>query len=49
MLEAVDKPFLVKKPGGIYDPEVPETVARRVEGVGPVGWRMAIEEVMSGV
>lgn len=49
MFEVVDKPYLVQKPDGGYDPDVPETVARRVEGIGPTGWRMAIEEVMSSV
>ena len=47
MLEFVDKPFIVKRPDGSYDPDIPDTVARRVEGIGPAGWRLAIEEVMS--
>ena len=47
MLKFVDKPYIVKRPDGSYDPDIPETVARRVEGIGPAGWRMAIEEVMS--
>jgi mannosyl-3-phosphoglycerate phosphatase len=47
MLEAVDKPFLVQKPDGSYDPNIPEGAARRVAGIGPRGWRMVIEEVMA--
>ena len=47
MLQAVDMPFLVQKPDGTYDPLVPENAARRVAGVGPSGWRSAIEEVMT--
>lgn len=47
MLEAVDKPFIVRKPDGSYDPDIPEKAARRVDGIGPAGWRMAIEEVMA--
>ena len=47
MFEAVDLAFLVQKPDGTYDSLVPEQAARRVRGVGPNGWRAAIEEVMT--
>ncbi len=47
MLEVVDRPFLVQKPDGSYDPDIPEGAARRVAGLGPRGWRMVIEEVMA--
>lgn len=46
LLEAVDTAYLVQKPGGGYDPQIPQSAARRVAGIGPYGWRRAIEEVM---
>lgn len=49
MFEAVDLPFLVQKPDGTYDSLVPENAASRVRGIGPGGWRAAIEEVMTRV
>ncbi|MDF1536862.1 MAG: HAD-IIB family hydrolase [bacterium] len=48
MLEAVDRPFVVQKPDGSYDPDIPAGAAHRVDGIGPKGWRMAIEEIMAG-
>jgi mannosyl-3-phosphoglycerate phosphatase len=47
MLQSVDMPFLVQKPDGSYDPLIPEEAARRVNGVGPSGWRAAVERVMT--
>jgi mannosyl-3-phosphoglycerate phosphatase len=47
MFQAVDMAFLVQKPDGTYDPLIPESAARRVSGVGPRGWRAAVEEVMA--
>jgi mannosyl-3-phosphoglycerate phosphatase len=47
MFQVVDMAFLVQKPDGSYDPLIPEGAARRVSGVGPGGWRVAVEEVMS--
>jgi mannosyl-3-phosphoglycerate phosphatase len=42
LLAAVDRPYLVQKPGGVWEPmEVPGLV--RVPAVGPVGWRTVIE------
>ncbi|MDF1526504.1 MAG: HAD-IIB family hydrolase [bacterium] len=46
MFTSVDMPFLVQKPDGTYDPLVPEDAACRVSGVGPRGWRIAVERVM---
>ncbi len=46
MLQAVDKGYLVRKPDGTYDPEVPETAASRVQGIGPKGFRAVIEEII---
>lgn len=46
LLAAVDRPYLVQKPGGAWEPlDVPGLV--RVRAVGPVGWRAVVEEVMS--
>lgn len=47
MFQAVDMAFLVQKPDGTYDPLIPEDAASRVSGVGPNGWRAAVEEVMT--
>jgi len=47
MFQAVDRAFLVQKPDGSYDPQVPEDAARRIQGIGPRGWRAAVEEVMA--
>lgn len=46
MFEAVDRAYLVQKPDGTYDSLVPEEGVIRVSGVGPQGWRAAVEEVM---
>jgi len=47
LFKAVELAFLVQKPDGTYDPLVPADAARRVKGVGPRGWRAAVEEVMT--
>jgi len=47
MFQSVDMPFLVQKPDGTYDPLIPENAACRVDGVGPRGWRAAVEKVMT--
>ena len=47
MFEETDLAFLVQKPDGSYDPLIPDSTARKVRGVGPVGWRAAVEEVMA--
>lgn len=47
MFMEVDVAFLVQKPDGSYDRQIPEDVARRVKGIGPHGWRAAVEEVMA--
>ena len=45
MLAAVDIPVLVQKPGGVWEPmDLPGL--HRAAGVGPVGWRRAIEELV---
>jgi mannosyl-3-phosphoglycerate phosphatase len=47
MFQMVDKAYLVQKPGGFHDLTVPESVATRVPAIGPKGFRMAIEEIMT--
>jgi mannosyl-3-phosphoglycerate phosphatase len=45
LLWVVDAPVLVQKPDGSWeDLEIPRLV--RVEGVGPAGWRRAVEELL---
>lgn len=48
LFEAVDRPFVVQKRDGTYDPDIPEDAAERVNGIGPQGWRMAIEALFAG-
>lgn len=47
MFREVDMAFLVQKPDGTYDTDIPTDAARRVKGKGPAGWRAAVEEVMT--
>ena len=41
LLAAVDRPYLVQKPGGIWQ-ALPGVPAQRVAAVGPAGWRQVI-------
>lgn len=46
LLRAVDLPVLVQKPDGTWEdlsPSLPRL--QRVEGIGPEGWRRAVEEI----
>jgi len=45
LLSVVDIPILVQKPEGQWE-EMELPMLRRVEGIGPVGWRQAIEELI---
>ena len=45
LLSNVDIPILVKKPGGQWE-EMELSSLRRMEGIGPEGWRQAIEELI---
>ena len=47
MLQAVDIPFLVQKPGAFHDQNISDPQINRVEGVGPVGWNRAILNLLS--
>ncbi|MHC1636296.1 MAG: mannosyl-3-phosphoglycerate phosphatase [Candidatus Methanospirareceae archaeon] len=49
MLEAVDIPVLVKKANGKHDEGIKVKDIIRVDGIGPVGWRKAIEEIVVGI
>jgi mannosyl-3-phosphoglycerate phosphatase len=42
MLGAVDRPILVKRPDGGYDPDVALDGLVRADGIGPAGWNAAI-------
>lgn len=46
MLEAVDIPVVVQKPGGIYDNRIVIPKLVRAEGVGPEGWRKVIMKLV---
>ena len=42
LLTAVDRPILVQKPNGAYDPDIQLTPLTRIPDVGSVGWNRAI-------
>ncbi|AKB85431.1 mannosyl-3-phosphoglycerate phosphatase [Methanococcoides methylutens] len=46
MLESVDISVLVQKPGGSHDPSITNTKIKRIEGIGPIGWNNAINEII---
>ncbi len=46
MLKTVDVPFLVQKPGKKHDPKITDENINRVEGIGPVGWNLAITKLL---
>jgi mannosyl-3-phosphoglycerate phosphatase len=46
MLKVVDIPFLVQKHNGKHDPKITDAKVNKVEGIGPVGWNMAISELL---
>lgn len=47
MLEAVDIPYLVQKPGEIHDRNISDPRVNRVKGIGPIGWNRAILKLLS--
>ncbi len=49
LLQNVDHAYLVMRHDGTYDPEVSDESVRKVGGIGPHGWRMAMEEVFNVV
>lgn len=46
LLAAVERPFLVQKPGGTWQPM--DLDVQRVQGVGPRGWRNVIDNLLGG-
>lgn len=46
MLTAVDHPYLVQKPGGIWQ-NLDNAAVHRVAAVGPIGWRQVIETLLT--
>ncbi len=49
LLENVDFPVLVQKPGGRYDPSVRLSHLIRAPGEGPDGWREAVLDLLSRI
>jgi mannosyl-3-phosphoglycerate phosphatase len=47
MLQAVDFPVLVQKPGGQYDPAIRMDNLIFAPGIGPEGWRAAVIDLIS--
>ncbi|MGP8321730.1 MAG: HAD-IIB family hydrolase [Methanosarcinaceae archaeon] len=47
MLQAVDIPLLVQKPGGQHDVSITDVRISKVGGIGPVGWNLAILDILS--
>ena len=47
MLQVVDRPVLVQKPGGAYDPDIEIPGLIRPPGIGPVGWNNAVLDLLS--
>jgi mannosyl-3-phosphoglycerate phosphatase len=48
MLEAVDVPILVKKPGGRYEPDITLPNLTLSDGVGPKGWNINLMRILEG-
>ena len=46
MLRSVDIPVLVKKPNGMHDPMITLPNIIKIDGIGPVGWNKAINEII---
>ena len=47
MLQVVDIPLLVQKPGGQHDASITDASINKVKGIGPVGWNLAILDILS--
>lgn len=46
MLKAVDRPILVQKPDGSYDPDINLGNLHRAAGSGPIGWNKAVLAIL---
>ena len=42
LLAAVERPYLVQKPGGVWQ-QMPGVAVKRVTAIGPAGWRQVVE------
>lgn len=49
MLEQVDYPILVQRPDGSYDQDVRVANLTYAQGPGPVGWSMAVMDLLQGL
>ena len=47
MLDAVDRPILVRRPDGGYDPDVALAGLVFADGIGPAGWNAAITALLN--
>lgn len=47
MLSRVDRPIVVQKPGGGWDPRIALPGLTRAEGIGPIGWNRAVLELLA--
>jgi mannosyl-3-phosphoglycerate phosphatase len=49
VLLQVDRPVLIRRPDGSYDPEVVKTMphVKQTQGMGPNGWSEAIEKILA--
>lgn len=46
MLAVADRPILVQRPGGSYDPDVQLANLIRAPGIGPAGWNQAVLDLL---
>ena len=46
MLKAVDRPILVQKPDGTYDPDIHLPHLHHAAGSGPIGWNKAVLAIL---
>ncbi|MEW6542869.1 MAG: HAD-IIB family hydrolase [Nitrospirota bacterium] len=46
MLAVVDRPVLVRRPDGSYDPEASLPNLLRAPGIGPAGWNQAVRQLL---
>jgi mannosyl-3-phosphoglycerate phosphatase len=47
LLAVVDRPILVQKPDGSYDPDIHIPGMTRAPGIGPIGWNHAVQELLA--
>lgn len=48
MLAAADRPILIQRTDGTYDPDITLSNLVRTQGIGPVGWNRVILELLQG-